>query len=92
VRLHELELRALLRSAKVSGLSVERVLSAVLRPHSIQDASTADRSISRQMSTIWQLSSIWLWDKAHPTDIGPLAVLLPVGLYGEITASLYMTS
>jgi hypothetical protein len=32
---------------------------------------------------VW-LSSIWHWNKLDPNDIGPLGVLLPVGLYGKI--------
>jgi hypothetical protein len=36
----------------------------------------------------WQLSGMWSWDKADPDEIGPLGVLLPVGLYGKITVYL----
>jgi hypothetical protein len=34
----------------------------------------------------WLLSRIWFWAKTNPSDIGPLGVFLPLGLYGEIDA------
>jgi hypothetical protein len=39
-------------------------------------------------SMSWQLSTIWVWDKTDPVDIGPLAVFLPVGLYGMVISYL----
>jgi hypothetical protein len=74
------EERTLLRSAKEAGLSVEDVRLSSLRPHSHQSTTTMDPGAS------WQLSKVWSWDKVAPGDIGPLAVVLPVGLYGEVTA------
>jgi hypothetical protein len=41
--------------------------------------------------TSWHLSGIWSWEKTNPTDIGPLGVLLPVGLYGKLSAYLSLS-
>jgi hypothetical protein len=38
----------------------------------------------------WQLSRIWTWDKNDPNQIGPLAVFLPVVLYGKIAPCLHV--
>jgi hypothetical protein len=72
----------LLYSAKSLGLSVECVLPSSLRPHPLKFTAAMDSGDG------WQLSRIWAWDKSNPEDIGPLAVLLPVGLYGKISAYL----
>jgi hypothetical protein len=34
----------------------------------------------------WLLSRIWFWAKTNPSDIGPLGVFLPLGLYGNMNA------
>jgi hypothetical protein len=72
------EEQTLLRSAESRGLSVERIAPSSLRPHRLAFTDTMDPG------TLWRLSSIWLWNKANPGDIGPLGVFLPVGLYGKI--------
>jgi hypothetical protein len=35
-------------------------------------------------STLGGFSNIWHWNKLDITDIGPVSVFLPVGLYGKI--------
>jgi hypothetical protein len=72
----------LLRSAKSLGLSVECVLPSSLRSHPLEFTAAMDSGEG------WQLSRIWTWNKSNPEDVGPLAVVLPVGLYGKISAYL----
>jgi hypothetical protein len=79
-RLHEHE-RTLLRSAKRLGLSVEGVLPSTFRPRPVNSAATMDY-------VGWQLPEIWVWDKSDPNQIGPLGILLPLGLYGKIMTHL----
>jgi hypothetical protein len=39
----------------------------------------------------WLLSRIWFWAKNNPSDIGPLGVFLPLGLYGKMNAHLSLS-
>jgi hypothetical protein len=39
----------------------------------------------------WLLSRIWSWAKTNPSDIGPLGVFLPLGLYGNMNAHMSLS-
>jgi hypothetical protein len=80
--------RTFLRSAKEAELSVEGVFPSMLHPCPFHSADPADYRVSRQMATLWHPSMIWSWDKASPYGLGPLRVLLPIGLYGKIATYL----
>jgi hypothetical protein len=69
-----------LRSAKAGLISRISLSFLPLRPHPLKVTAIMDSVAS------WQLPRIWLWNKTDPEDIGPLAALMSVGLYGKITA------
>jgi hypothetical protein len=68
-----------LRSAKAGLISRMSLSFLPLRPHPLKFTAIMNSGAS------WQLPRIWLWNKTDPEDIGPLAALMSVGLYGKIT-------